>query len=231
MNGNSLEWSHNIKALSKSYRTCAIDTINDYGLSIYTQKITKPDQLTNWLDELFTNLGLIDNINLIGNSFGGWLTCQYALRFQNRLNKIILLDPAAVVLPLKIQFYIRAILMIALPGLFRKSFYYWLLADLAEFDKVNFNKFIDYSILFSKWFKKTTSAIPKVLKNEEWKSIKLPVLFLIGQNTRLNSANKVIQRLNKIATFVNKEIIPNAGHGLSVVQASIVNRKILEFLK
>ena len=97
--GNSLQWAPNIEALSKSYRVYAVDNIYDYGRSIYTQIIKNPDDFVNWLDELFGALELGNNINIVGLSYGGWITTQYALRLPERLNKIVLLAPVCTVLP------------------------------------------------------------------------------------------------------------------------------------
>jgi pimeloyl-ACP methyl ester carboxylesterase len=41
-----------------------------------------------WLDELFTALGL-NNINLMGHSYVGWQASLYALAHPQRLEKLI----------------------------------------------------------------------------------------------------------------------------------------------
>ena len=66
---------------------------------------------------------------------------------------------------------------------------------------------------------------------EELKSIKVPTLYLVGEHEKIYSAQKAIQRLHKVAPHINTEIIPNAGHDLTIVQAEMVNTKVLEFLK
>jgi hypothetical protein len=71
---NSLLWRFNIKTLSEHFRTYALDNIYDYGRSVYTRAMETPDDLANWLDELFTGLGLEAGINLMGYSYGGWVT-------------------------------------------------------------------------------------------------------------------------------------------------------------
>jgi pimeloyl-ACP methyl ester carboxylesterase len=62
-------------------------------------------------------------------------------------------------------------------------------------------------------------------------SISVPALFLVGENEKLYSARKAIHRLNRVAPQIQTEIILNAGHDLTIVQAELVNRKVLEFLK
>ena len=45
------------------------------------------------------------------------------------------------------------------------------------------------------------------------------------------SAEKAVRRLNTFAPQIKTEIIPGAGHDLTLVQAELVNRKVLEFLQ
>lgn len=69
------------------------------------------------------------------------------------------------------------------------------------------------------------------MTDKELQSLKLPALYLVGENEKIYSAQKAIQRLNRVAPHIEAELIPNAGHDLSVVQAELVNSKVLEFLK
>ena len=135
--GNSLQWIPNIEALSESYRVYAVDNIYDYGRSIYTQSIENPDDYVNWLDELFSALELGNNIKLMGLSYGGWLTSHYALRFPDRLDKIVLLAPGGTVLPIRLEWIMRAILCLVPHRYFIKSFIYWLMADFVQKDEAS----------------------------------------------------------------------------------------------
>jgi pimeloyl-ACP methyl ester carboxylesterase len=72
--------------------------------------------------------------------------------------------------------------------------------------------------------------VPTVLKDHEWHSLRMPVLFLVGENEKIYSAKKAVRRLNSVSPHVSAEIIPNAGHDFTTVQADLVNRKILGFL-
>jgi pimeloyl-ACP methyl ester carboxylesterase len=66
--------------------------------------------MVNWLDEVLTVLKLGDHINLMGLSFGGWITSQYALHSPHRLHKVVLAAPVATVLPLPSEWAWRGIL-------------------------------------------------------------------------------------------------------------------------
>ena len=78
-NATSLSWMPNIKALSQSYRTYAVDNIYELGRSVFTQIFKVPGDYVDWMDELLLALDLDSDINMIGMSYGGWLTSQYAI--------------------------------------------------------------------------------------------------------------------------------------------------------
>jgi pimeloyl-ACP methyl ester carboxylesterase len=92
---NSLMWRTNIEAFSEHYRVYAVNNIYDYGRSVYIRPVKNADDFSNWLNELFSELNLGDSINLLGTSYGGLITSQFALRYPDRLKKIALLAPAA----------------------------------------------------------------------------------------------------------------------------------------
>jgi pimeloyl-ACP methyl ester carboxylesterase len=233
VSGNSLQWMPNIKALSGSFRTYALDNIYDNGRSIYARPMGGADEFVNWLEELFGALDLGDNISLMGLSYGGWLTAQYALRFPSRLDKIVLIAPAGTVLPISFKWIVRAMLCAVPHRHFTRSFMYWLLEDLAgqgPSGRAFLEEFIDEAYLASRSFKPKRLVNPTVLKDEEWRRIKVPALYLVGENEKIYSARKAIQRLNEVAPQIKTELIPQAGHDLTIVQAEMVNNKVLGFL-
>lgn len=227
--GNSLNWSSNIEEYSKGFRTYAVDTIDDYGLSIYTIPPKSGYDYAICLDELFTGLGLDNNINLMGISYGGWLTSQYAVNFQKRLRRIVLIAPAATILPLRPQYYIRSILIILPFRIFKESFFSWL--DPTVKDAQDNKEGIDLIETSMKCYKPKYSMVtPIALNDEELKSIKCPALFLFGENERIYSIEKAIDRIEHTAPHIKKEIIPNVGH-MTILQSHETNEKVLDFLE
>ncbi len=231
--GNSLQWLPNIEAFARNYRVYAVDSINDYGRSVYKQQIKNSSDYVKWLDELFNALGLKDNINIVGLSYGGWLTSQYALRFPDRLEKIVLLAPAATVLPLRREWIMRAVQVLSPYRAHTRRFMHWLLNDLArkgDAGRAMFDEEVDAAFTAIKSFKLQRMVKPTVLEDSELRDIKLPVLYLVGENEKIYSAKKAIRRLHDVAPQIEVEVIPNAGHDLTMVQAEMVNAKVLDFL-
>lgn len=234
-NNTSLMWWQNIKALSEHYKTYAVDNISDFGRSIPQKDTKNPDDFMQWLNELFDALDLPNNINLIGLSYGGWLTSLYALNSPERLNKIVLLAPAATVQPLCKEFWVRVLIRMLIPHRhFTKSMMYWICEDLHRKDKagqVLLEDAIDDLFNATRWFKTRKLPAPTVLTDKELSQITIPALYLVGENEKIYSPDKAVERLNNVAPQINTEIIPETGHDLVFVQPDLISEKILEFLK
>ena len=234
---SSLLWAPNIEALAGSFRTYAVDSIHDFGRSVFIRELKHPEDLVQWLDELFDALGFGNNINLMGLSYGGWMTSQYALHHQDRLEKIVLLAPAATVADFSWGFILRGIRLWLWP--YKSSyreFMAWALGDIEQ-NRDTGVKLIEeqtaIEFLAMRSFKPKMPASPTVLTDEQWQNLKVPILYMVGENEVIYSvsAEEVVSRLNSEVPQIETELIPNAGHGFTSLQADIVNQKVLAFLK
>jgi len=232
--GNSLQWIPNVEALSGSYRVYAVDNIYDNGRSVYTRPVGSVDDFVAWLDDLFTALGLGDRINLVGLSYGGWLAGWCAYRLPDRLAKVVLLAPAFTVFPLRIGFIIRGISCMVPFRFFTRRFLFWLLKDFArsgESARAQVRETADFAFTALRSFKPREIVRPTMLSDEQLGSIRVPTFFMIGEHDRIYSAHKAVERLATVAPRIKTEIIPGAGHDLTLARADVVNKKVLEFLK
>jgi pimeloyl-ACP methyl ester carboxylesterase len=231
--GNSLQWMPNVEALSADYRVYALDDIAGHGRSVYKRSLESARDYTSWLHQALDALDLREDVNLMGLSFGGWQSAQYALRFPDRLDKVILVAPAGTVLPVSGEWIARAALTALPHRIFARSFMVWLLEDLAHKDEASrrlLDQWIDDGYLAGRSFKPVRPANPTVLTDAEWRSIRVPILYLVGENEKIYDAQEAVERLNRIAPEVETHVIPGAGHDLTVVQADLVNETVLDFL-
>ena len=58
----------------------------------------------------------------------------------------------------------------------------------------------------------------------------MPCLFLVGEHEKIYSAKAAVGRLSRAAPQVKAEIIPGAGHYLTLVYPDLVAERVLEFL-
>jgi pimeloyl-ACP methyl ester carboxylesterase len=229
--GTSLMWAPNIEALSREYRTVAVDQVGEFGKSVCTKPVESLQDLVAWLDELIGALEARDRVGLVGMSYGGALAAQYALHFAERLEKVVLLAPGATVLRPSAEFWMRLIAL----GIARqrglRAFFRWVFADMARTDPQWIDSTIEQLTLSMRSLQRHKLPMPPVLTDTEWRSLRTPALFLAGENEVIYSAEKAVRRLKRVAPQVTAEIIPGAGHDLTFVQTAMVNERILQFLK
>ena len=231
--GNSLQWMPNVESLSKHYRVYAVDNVYDNGRSIPRKIMTDANDYVSWLNELFDTLGIHDRINMVGLSYGGWITTQYALKFPNRLEKIVLLAPVGTVAHLSPGWIVRAISVVIPFKFLSRNFVYWLAEDTVksgEKGRALIEEHVDETFMAVRSFEGKTMVNPSVLTDEELQSIKVSTLFVVGENEKIYSPQEVLDRLNRVAPQIQTKLIVNAGHDLTMVQAEKVNKLIIEFI-
>lgn len=231
---NGLSWIPQIETLSKKNRVYVIDNIYDNGMSIFTKPLKNKDDFVQWLDELFYAMGLEEGINLIGFSYGGWLASIYALAQYKRLNKLVLISPASTVLPPRPIYLVNAIMTHFMPTRFLiKRQVKWersgLLHEGAYGQRI-IDQIVHELILSGNCFKRRGFVTPTVLSDEEWRTIQLPILFLVGEKEVIYSASKAVMRLRKLLPEVHTVIAPGASHDITYSQSKLVNKEISSFL-
>lgn len=231
---NSNIWNANIRAFSEEYRTFALDNIYDWGRSVYTRKILTGQDFADWLDELFDTLNLGNNIRIIGYSYGGWVTSQYALYHPARLSHVVLVAPAWTVLDVQGKWLLQTAQSLLPIRYFKKKSMYLVWKDLANngVDGIELvEDRIDYYEVAMKCFKLKTGVQPTVLTDAELQTLKMPILYLVGTNETMYDGKSAINRLNKVAQKIETELIKGTGHDLMFTHTELVNKRILEFLK
>ena len=229
---NSLCWTPIVKALSKDFRTYAVDAIYDDGRSVNAQPVKTTDDATGWLDRLFDALGLESGINLMGVSFGGWLSAEYLLHAPERLAKVVWISPAGVTLPLSGQFLGRSMLCLIPSEWTYRWVTKWIMADAAENEPQFFEDAVEEMALSEKCFKfrMWPGGGPRKLTDEELVGIETPVLYVVGENERICDPEAAVSRVNAVAPQIETAVIAGAGHDALWVQPDAVRERVLQFL-
>ena len=92
------------------------------------------------------------------------------------------------------------------------------------------DELVDDAMMGLACFRFRMPVTPSVLTDGELQRIEVPTLLLIGENEKLYPAEDAVGRLNTVAPQIQTEIIPDAGHDLTIVQAELVSKKVLDFL-
>ncbi len=226
---SSLMWAPNIEALSARCRTFAVDEIGDFGKSVCEQPVRRFEELSGWITELLDGLELRGGVNLAGLSYGGSLAADYALRFPERIGKLVLIAPGGTVLRLSPEFIARLVLAVigrekGLAWVFR-----WLFEDAAREQPEWLDATQEQLRMHMRCVRRVLPN-PRVWSDAEWRALRVPTLFLVGGHEKIYPPEKAVRRLKRVAPQVKAEIIAGAGHDLTFVRTAEVNRRICEFL-
>jgi pimeloyl-ACP methyl ester carboxylesterase len=231
----SLMWLPNIKGLSEHFRVYAVDNVYDVGRSINYRVMKNSRDMVVWMDELFSGLALGDSINIAGLSLGGWLTSEYTLAHPERLRKAIWIAPIATIIDIPSDWAWRGVIGAIPIRCCTYSMLNWAFSDLVkkqdEYSKKLVADIITDALMGFKCFKFRMPVTPLVLADKELASIRVPVLFLVGEHEVIYPAKEAIHRLNRVAPQVKTEVVPNASHDITFVQAELVNKSIINFVK
>jgi pimeloyl-ACP methyl ester carboxylesterase len=222
---SSTAWFANIAGLSAHHRVYAVDIIGDAGKSVADRIMEKRTDYAEWLREVFDGLN-IESCDLLGHSYGGWLTLNMALAYPNRLRKIVLLAPAASIYPM--NFLTNLGLHLTAFKLLRpsaRSMFKMIASKGTVFEET----FIHLMEMVTRY---CVSAImfPTKYADEELKQIDLPALLLIGAGEKIYNPKKAIARAQRWMPDLTAEIIPNVGHTLNLEKPETINARILKFL-
>ena len=92
LGGNSSNWAFNIPALSQKYHVIAPDQIG-FGKSDRPLIKYRVATYVDFLDKFMSELK-IDRATLVGNSLGGWVAALTAIKYPNRVERLVLADAA-----------------------------------------------------------------------------------------------------------------------------------------
>jgi len=220
---SSTAWFANIAELSANHRIYAVDVIGDAGKSVADRLMTKRTDYAQWLREVFDGLN-IQSGSVLGHSYGGWLTLNMALAYPERLQKIVLLAPAASIYPISLltNLGLRIPIKIRPPARF-------IFKMIASKGTVFEETFIHLMEMVTQYCVPAT-MFPTVYIEEELRQIKLPALLLIGAGEKIYNPEKALRRAQRLLPNLTAEIIPNVGHTLNMEKPEIINSRILEFL-
>jgi pimeloyl-ACP methyl ester carboxylesterase len=228
-----LSLSMSAKALSERRQTFFIDNIHDNGRSVETLQVKNADDFTLWVDELRAGLGLEGKVDLAGLSYGGWIFARYALRFPERVRRLVLLAPAGTVAQIPWGFIWRGILCAIPARCLMDNFMNWIRVtdDVSEEAKARLDEMSDDAWLAQRSFKTRRMVAPIPLTDDDWRHLQVPTLLLAGDREVIFPPKECLARVAALSPQVRAELMAGTGHDFFVVRAAEVNRRVLDFLE
>lgn len=228
MNASSTMWYPNAKDLAKEYRIFAIDLITEPGKSYKTADFNNIEEITAWQQEVLWALKL-ESFHLIGASRGGWLAVNLALKSNRDIKSIVLLSPAQTFMWIPPSANLLKNIINTMSSK-KKQMQRSLETMSSNVSNIDNNYLKQYSIGVKNDSLNQFMMQMMPFSTKELQSLKMPVLVLIGDNDIINN-KKTVRIAKRYLSRGQAEVVPNAGHFLSVDQAEVVNKKMVQFLK
>jgi len=222
-------WSSIIGPLSAHRRAYALDTIGDVGKS----ELADPDQYPKngrdysaWLDDVFTALD-ISAADMVAGSMGGWIAMKHAIYAPERIGGLILLGPMG--LPPW-----RATLAVLGPFISQR-----LRPTDTKLDKIitrSLGAGERVNRELRPWMRIMGYTRPLVgqpfhIPARQLRRIHAPTLvFLGGKDGLVGSATAAATRARRGLTGCEIEVLPDAGHVMSVDEPDLISDRIVAFL-
>jgi pimeloyl-ACP methyl ester carboxylesterase len=220
-------WSSIIAPLSEKHRVYALDTIGDFGRS----KLADPNRYPKkgrdysaWLLDVYEKLE-ITQADVVAGSMGGWIAMNHAIYAPDRVRRLVLLGPMG--LPPW-----RATLAVLIPFV-----WYVMRPTEAKFDRIIVRALGEGERVseFRPWMRimgkgKARVGQPIRIPSRMLRTIKAPTLVILGGKDGLvGSAVAAAKRARNIPGC-EIEILPQAGHIMSVDEPDFVGKRIANFL-
>ncbi len=222
-------WYRNVGGLSEKLRVYAIDSIVD-GRSQPTSALPTRQDCADWLLDVLDGLE-IERANIAGLSHGGWYTVNFALFYPQRVNRLILLSPAASVESFKPRFYLDFALIQVL-GYIKASkeagraMAQWFFAEGNEIDET----LLELIEMAAKHIKPPKMYFPRKFSDEELRSLGNPTLLLIGAEGRIYDPQRAMRRAQALIPNLESGFVAHGGHVFPIEQPDVVNQKVVEFI-
>lgn len=201
---NSASWFGYLSSWSKVFRIYAADIPGQPGLSGEERPGVSDGASVRWLEELVEKLGL-DRFHLCGQSLGGCIALQYAVRHTDRLNSLVLISPSGLYPP-RAGFLIRI-----LPYIFLGDWGARKINRIVSGKVTVDSRYEELSLLTARHFIPLMEKLP-VLNDEELEGIRCPLLYIAGAEDVLLDTARSANRLRAILPNSEIHILENVGH-------------------
>lgn len=205
--------------LSTEYQVFAIDVLAQPNKSAETRLSMKDDSYGKWINEIIATLK-IDNVTLVGFSFGGLVILKTLINKEDSIKEVYLSAPAYIVNgnPLKALFKVFIPMrryMKTQNIKFVEKFLSEVFTDRDEFAVKYLSKvFLNFNMDFT--------PVP-IISKAEAKKIKTPITLIAAKEDILFPGKKMLRRASKIFSSLKETVLlENAKH----VQSRADNTRI-----
>ncbi|MBN1776706.1 MAG: alpha/beta hydrolase [Clostridiales bacterium] len=221
----AVSWKNNVEELGKTHHIFLIDTLGEGNRSELEDVEDYPrtsKEVADLYKDVTEQLG-IQRATVAGASYGGFICLNYAFHYPGRVDKIILSGPMGVAksvmkVILKLTFY-----SFYPYAVFRRSMAKWAFGNGPGLEDATRYFHIILEGVLGRYY------APKTLEVEVLRSIKAPVLLVLGKRDSLvGDTKKAAEYAANIPNLTIKTL--NSGHLINVERSGEFNQLLLEYV-
>jgi pimeloyl-ACP methyl ester carboxylesterase len=222
-------WQPNVAALSKHFRTYAIDVIGQVGKSVPARRIRSRHDCADWLADVMDGLG-VRRACMVGSSYGAFLAMNQASLMPERVERLVLIGPAATFVGFSWRFYYSMLIKGPIRRFLRKRRRELAtkLPDGTALSPGGWGRLMAITMAESA---RPNLVRPRVFSTAELRAVRAPTLLLIGENEVLYEAHATLKRAQERMPGLTGAVIPNAPHLAAMAQPDDVNERVVRFLR
>lgn len=205
---NSTDWKYMSQFLKERYRVHAIDIIGEMGKSYAYDPPKTEKEVSQWFQQVLDTLGL-DRVSICGHSNGGFQAMLIAQQIPDRVERLILLAPAAGFRNFSLKFYLASFGAAIFPRestleAFKNS------ASMKpgqRSEEINGMQALTFMVGANQ-----LKVYPREFSDDELRAIKAPTLLILGKDEMIYSPEEAAGRASRLLPNCRVILLPDCGH-------------------
>jgi len=196
---------------------------------IPNRRIRSRHEFADWLADVMDGLG-VRRACFVGSSYGAFLAMNQALSMPERVERMVLIGPAATFVGFSWRFYYTMLVKGPILRLLRKR-RRQLATKLPDGMPLATNGWGRLMAVTMAESARPNLVTPRVFSRGELRAVRAPTLLLIGENERLYDAHEALKIAQEKMPGLAGAVIANAPHLAAMAQPDDVNGRIIRFLR
>ena len=226
-------WLGQLPALAERHRIYLVDTIGDMNKSVATAALGTKADVVEWLDATLDARGL-QGTALIGLSYGAWMATTYAIARPQRVERLVIISPAAVFSRVRVGWVARAISTHMIRPQRAKAQKFidttMMPATVARMPESPYRHVVEQYLVGTPGFRMAMKeAAPTVYKADQLRALTMPTLVLIGADESVCDGPASAAKARRVLPDARVELVAGSNHMMNVDQPEVLASHLTAF--
>jgi pimeloyl-ACP methyl ester carboxylesterase len=225
---SSTMWLELLPTFTTTHRTFMVDAIGDLGRSVATRMLHGQRDIVTWLTETLDGLN-IERSAVVGLSNGGYQGITFAMARPERVERLAMLAPAAVVIGIQASWWRQVLATFSSDR--EKIEAFWRIHSVNQSPSLLQQRFDEQAILgftgmrYAMW-----DAWPRRYRATRLAALTMPVLALFAENDVIHDGRAAADNARRLLPSAKVEVLSDCGHMMHFDQRDAVAALLAEFL-